>query len=222
MIRTAMAFALVASFGGARLVRAQETLVPGDRDASAQLAKIVETTRENGLPVDPIVAKVQYAVRVAHAEPSRIVASARAIASRLAIARDALAPASPIDIIAGADALGAGANKDALRAVRGASGGKPMATPLGVLAQLLETQVPVDRATEIVTNLMRRGATADQLVALGNNVNDDVRGVSDDGKRGAAALAALDARARFLSGVLAPAGRAMSATLSSPQAPKKP
>ena len=226
MIRVVTVAALAASIGAASVARAQSTepLVPGNRDASAQLARIVDATRDAGLPVDPILAQVNYGVRMVHAEPARIVASARAIAARLKIARDALAPASPNDIIAGADALRSGATDDALRAVRGASGGRPVATPLGVLAQLIETKVPVDRATEIVTNLMRRGVTADQLVALGNNVNDDVRGVSDDSKRGAAALAALDARARFLSGVLAPAARGAAVTAFSPsgQPPKKP
>jgi hypothetical protein len=210
----------VGLIGLAQIAAAQTTqpFVVGDADANAQLTALVETARSNGLPIDPIVAKVEYG-RVMKAEPSRIVASARAIAARLSIARDALAPATANDISAGADALGAGATKDALREVRSASGGKSVATPLGVLAQLLGSNVPLKRATEIVTSFMRRGASPEQLVAFGNNVNDDVT-------HGAAALAALDTRARFLSGVLAPAGSAATAAglqnAAAPSIPKKP
>jgi hypothetical protein len=193
-----------------------QPFVPGDADANAQLTALVETARTNGLPIDPIVAKVQYG-RVVHAEPSRIVASARAVATRLEIARDALAPASALDITAGADALGSGATKETLRAIRTASGGQPVVTPLAVLAQLLSSNVPLKKATEIVTSFLRRGATPEQLVALGNNVNDDVT-------HGAAALAALDARARFLSGVLAPGGTSAAAAAPgiASGVPKKP
>jgi hypothetical protein len=202
----------------ASVASAQSTspLVPGDADANAQLVKLVETTRDNGLPVDPIIAKVRYAVLVAHAQPDRIVAAARAIATRLETARDALAPANAIDIAAGADALGAGANRDALRAIREASGTQSVAPPLGVLAQLLGSNVPLKKATEIVTNFLKRGATGDQLVAFGNSVNADV-------VNGVAALAAVDTRARFLSGVLPPLGsQAAAAGLQSLGAPKKP
>lgn len=206
--------------GAANVVAAQvaQPLVPGDADANAQVAKLVETTRDNGLPVDPIIAKVHYAVLVAHAQPARIVASARAVAARLEAARDALAPATAVDIAAGADALGAGATKDALREIRSASGAQSVAPPLGVLAQLLGSNVPLKKATEIVTNFLRRGATGDQLVALGNNVNADVT-------NGAAALAALDARARYLSGVLPPLGSQATAPADLTSAsgpPKKP
>jgi hypothetical protein len=199
--------------------QAAQPMLPGDHDANAQLTKLVETTRESGLPIDPIVAKVQYAVLVTHADPARIVASARAIAARLAIARDALAPATANDITAGADALGAGANTESLRAVRSASGAHPVATPLGVLAQLLASNVPLKRATELVTTFLRRGASPEQLVAFGNNVNDDVR-------QGAAVLAAVDTRARFLFGVLAPgaspAAAAVAPGITSGSVPKKP
>lgn len=199
MRRIVLLVGLIVSVAPIALAQAQQPFVPGDAEANAQLAKLVEAARDNGLPTDPIVAKVQYAVRVVHAEPSLIVASARKVAARLEVARDALAPASPTDIAAGADALGAGATKEALHTVRLASGGQSVSTSLGVLAQLLGSNVPLKRATEIVTSFLKRGATPQQLVALGNNVNDDVT-------HGAAALAALDTRARFLSGVLAPGG----------------
>lgn len=220
-MRSTIFVASAALVGIAEVSAAQNAvqLVPGDTEASTQLTQIVESTRQSGLPVDPILAKVQYGIHIVHAPPDKIVASARAIASRLEVARTVLAPATSNDIIAGADALGVGATKDALQAVREASGNKSVVTPLNVLAQLIVSKVPVSRATEIVTTLVRRGASADQLMALGNNVNDDVH-------RGVAALAALDARARFLSGVLAPigsqAGGVTGLTSASAPGPRKP
>jgi hypothetical protein len=150
-------------------------LVPGDREASAELAKIIEATTMSGLPVDPILAKIRYAVLVAHASAPRIVAAARAIAARLEEARNALAPrADSMDIAAGAEALYCGVSRKALQNVRKASLNRPVAVPLGVLAQLVVSGVPETRASKYVTDLIKHGATTDQLLALGNDVNSDV------------------------------------------------
>lgn len=164
-------------FCAASVVRAQDPseLLVGDREASAELARIVEATRMGGLPVDPILAKVRYAVLVAHAPAQRIVAAARAIAARLEDARNALAPhPTPTDIAAGEDALSSGVSRKALQDVRKVSTNKPVAVPLGVLAQLVVSGVPEKRAAKYVTDLISRGASAEQLVALGNDVNADV------------------------------------------------
>lgn len=164
-------------FCAASVVRAQDPseLLVGDREASAELARIVEATRMGGLPVDPILAKVRYAVLVAHAPAPRIVAAARAIAARLEDARNALAPhPTPTDIAAGEDALSSGVSRKALQDVRKVSTNKPVAVPLGVLAQLVVSGVPEKRAAKYVTDLISRGASAEQLVALGNDVNADV------------------------------------------------
>lgn len=190
-----------------------------DRDANAQLTAILETARQNGLPVDPILSKVKLGV-VRRVPAQRIVAAARAVASRLEVARDALAPhPSDGDIAAGEDALGAGATPKSLREIRALSPVKPVATPLGLLAQLVADSVPTDRASKIVGDLMKRGATPAQLNALGNDVNHDV-------SNGAAATTALDIRMRGLTAVLgAPGGgsaAAASPTAISGSGPKKP
>jgi hypothetical protein len=203
----------------ARVAAAQDTVfVPSDRDANAELAKIVSAARDAGLPVDPILGKVRYGVVVVHAPPAKIVAAARALASRLEVARDALAPSpTPTDIANGADALEYGATKAELRAVRAACGDQAVSTPLGVLAQLVASQVPHKRAAAIVTELVKRRASVTQLVALGNDVNADVA-------HGAQATAALDIRLRGLSAVLAPPGTAVTDApgISSVTGPKKP
>jgi hypothetical protein len=195
-------FVIVALVITPALAAAQE-IVPsfaGDRESSAELARIVESTRAAGLPVDPILAKVSYGIQVANAAPPRIVGAARTVASRLAIARDALAPSpTSADIAAGADALGSGATREALVAVRKASKNQPLLVPLGVLTQLLASNVPLPRATVIVTDLMKKGATGQQLVAFGDAVRADV-------DAGLQSVASLETRFQGLAAVLAAQG----------------
>lgn len=191
-----------------------------DPEANAELTSIVSATREAGLPIEPILSKVQYAIVVAHAPAPRIVAAARAIASRLETAREALAPQpSGLDIAAGADALGApGVDPKQLRAVRAASPKQSVAVPLGLLAQLVSSGVAPAKATVSVIDLIKRGASPEQLATLGNNVNSDVAS-------GEAAMKALDVRLRGLNAVLAPgAGSPAAADLpgAAMTGPKKP
>jgi hypothetical protein len=205
---------------GARAQDASDLLV-GDREASAELAKIVESTRIGGLPVDPILAKVRYAVLVAHAPAPRIVAAARAIAARLEDARSALAPhPTPTDIAAGEDALSSGVSRKALQDIRKVSANRPVAVPLGVLAQLVANGVPEKRASKYVTDLISRGATAEQLVALGNDVNTDIA----LGSRASNALELRMSRLNAVLGIPTASGDAAAAptTLQSGDGKKKP
>lgn len=209
---------LLAIVGAARTSSAQDSVsqLAADRETAVQLTRIVDSARALGLPTDPIVAKIRRGALL-RTPPERIVVVARAVATRLAEARVALAPApTPAEIAAGADALSvAGVTSDALRAVRSARPDKPVAVPIGVLTQLVASGVPARRATEIVTDLIKRGANNVQLVALGNDVDFDIG-------RGARATAALDVRLRGLTAVLAPSsGSATAAGLQSADAPKK-
>lgn len=218
MIARVVCSALVVAITARAASAQQDSLaLPGDREASAELARIVASVRDAGLPLDPILGKVRYGVEVVHAPPQRIVSAARALATRLQVARDALAPrALASDIATGADALQYGATKDELRAVRTASGDQPISTPLGVLVQLVASGVPGKRAATIVTDLIKRHATPAQLAALGSDVNGDVA-------RGAQASAALDTRLRGLTAVLAPSGSVASEPgAASLTGPKKP
>lgn len=220
----AVTVALAISGLGSRAAGAQQSSAPlvADADANAQLTSIVTATRDAGLPIEPILSKVQYAIVVAHAPGSRIVAAARAIASRLEIAREALAPQpSAADIAAGADALTAGVGPKGLHAIRAASPKHSVAVPLGVLAQLVSSGVTESKATTSVIDLIKRGASPDQLVALGNGVNSDMLG-------GELAEKAFDVRLRGLNAVLAP-GSAVGAPADLPgltngasSGPKKP
>jgi hypothetical protein len=211
--RVALLLAVIAPHASAQ----QDSLFfPGDREASAQLSAIVASARDAGLPVDPILGKVRYGVVVVHAQPPRIVGAARALAARLQVARDALAPGpTASDIANGADALEYGATKEQLHTIRLVSGDQPISTALGVLAQLVASGVDAKLATKTVTDLIKRHATAAQLVALGTDVNADVA-------NGAKATAALDIRLRGLTAVLAPPGAAVGADAApSALTPKK-
>jgi len=195
MYRCLSVVALIAA--ASRVTAAQETvLIPSDREANAQVAQIVASAEASGLPTNPIVGKVRYGVTVRRSKPSDLVAAARTVAERLEVARASLEPnPSRLEIEAGASAL-EWATPDALKAVRRASGTRPVVVPLGVLTQLITSNVPVKRATEIVTELIKRGATTPQLVALGNDVQQDV-------EAGRPANAAVADRARGLTAVLA-------------------
>lgn len=164
---------VVASAAGAV---AQDTtvVIAGDRAATAELSKIIDGARANGLPVRPIVAKVNYGILMKAATP-RIIAAARGTAARLEEARDALAPhPTDLDVAAGESALSSKISTKSLQDIRKASGNRSVAVPLGVLTQLVANEVDEGKATRIVVDLIRRSATTDQLIALGNGVKSDV------------------------------------------------
>ncbi len=203
MRRIIIAAAVIAGLGGTtRQALGQQgastlPVIPGDARATAQLASIVEATRAQHLPVDPILAKVQYAL-IVHAPPARIVAAAQAVAGRLVVAREALAPRDiPSDVAAGESALSLGATREVLRGIREASHEPSVAVPLGVIAQLVAGGVKVERASQIVKELIRQGASGQQLASLQKNVNEDVG-------YGAKVDNALDLRMNGLRAILAP------------------
>ena len=152
-------------------------MIPNDREASAQVAGILASARDAGLPTKPIVGKVSYGVNVMRAKPNDIVRSVSIVKARLEAARTALAPnPSEQEITEGANALGEkGGTADMLRAVRKAGGSRSLVPALGLLTQLLASgAVTPPRATEMVTDLLRRNATDGQLVAFQNHIAADV------------------------------------------------
>lgn len=219
MRRALVSGALLAGAFAIRVAAAQDTVAMAglDDQAQAQVARIVEAVRSQGLPVDPILSKVRFAL-VVHAPSSKIVATARAVASRLEAARAAVAPhGAPGEIAAGEEALSFNVPRDVLRKVVQASANRSVAVPIGVLTQLVVSGVPAGKAGDIVTELMRRGASAAQLVALGNDVNADVQ-------NGARAQESADIRMRGLTPLLAPgaASQGAAAGLTATDPRRKP
>lgn len=144
-------------------------------DGATQAALTAEFSRarSRGVPVEPLMSKVREG-RLKRAEGARIVRAVSTLAVRLDSARVALGPESTMDeIVAGADALQAKSTMASLRAIRAAST-RPVAVPLGALAQLTASGVSSARAAEMIVALIRKNATPAMVVALGNLVEADV------------------------------------------------
>jgi len=166
-----------------------------DGETKAAVQRTLDSAATRGLPVEPLVDKALEGATKRAAGP-RIQAAVSMLMSRLEAARDALAPnPGPRDIAAGADALAYGVTREALVAMRTIRPNGSVAVPLGVLTQLVASGIPVDRATRVVADLLRRGARDEQLIALNNDVRTFVAS-------GASPQAALDVRVRGLNAVL--------------------
>ena len=192
-----------------------------DAETSRQVSQIIESAAAAGLPASHIDAKAQFAVLVRAPGP-KVVETARAVAARLEVARNSIDPHKLAnDIVNAEEALSYNVPTDILRRISAASPKAPIAVPLSVLTQLVATRVPVDRAGQIVLEMVRRGATPTQLQALGNDVDADVRLL------GVAALNAANLRYKNLNPYLAPMPVSSTNTdnlglSSSPTGPKKP
>jgi hypothetical protein len=194
---------LVVGWSGVAAAQEPSLMIPSDREASAQVASIIASARAANLPTNPIVGKVNYGVKVTRSSPGDIVRAASTVKTRLETAREALDPnPTEREIIEGAGALAEQATTDALRAVRRAGGKQSVAEALGLLTQLLSTNVDLPKATQMVTDFLRKGATPAQFVAVGNEISADI--VRAQG------LASTDARTQQLIATLA-AERAIAA-----------
>ena len=152
------------------------TAAAADTTLDPAMARDIENARARGVPAEPLLAKVREG-RLKRASAPRIRTAVLALATRLDSARAALGPAASADeLVAGADALAAGADATAVRAIRAASLGRPASAPLGALAQLVASGVPSTRATALIVDLLRKNATAAQVVAFGNSVETDAAG----------------------------------------------
>lgn len=176
---------------------ADRRLVDGlDAGSYAAVRAAVADAAARTLPLEPLVAKALAGVETGAPGP-RVAGAVRTLLGRLDAARTALAPAvGDVEVVAGADALAVGVPPAVLRQLRRLSPGRSTAVPLGVVAQLVARGVPAPRAAAAVADLLRRGATSAQLVALDGAVRADVAA-------GVPAAAALDAQAgRVASGPL--------------------
>lgn len=105
-----------------------------DTATRAVVLRTIDTARELGLPVEPLVDKALEGATKRAAAP-RIESAVAALLQRLQVSRDALAPnAAPRDIVAGADALAYGATRQALVTMRAIRPNGPLAVPLAVVA----------------------------------------------------------------------------------------
>jgi hypothetical protein len=175
------------------------------------LTREINAARERGIPIEPLVAKVREG-RQKRASGTLIRGAVSSLIKRLDSARVALGAGASVDeLSAAADALASGADVATLRAVRAATT-RPIAVPIGTLAQLLASGVERKRAAELIVTLLRRNATPAQVIALGNFVEADVAsGLRPD----EAALF----RMRGVEGTLSTGDKALTATVPDPSLP---
>jgi hypothetical protein len=194
----------------ASLTRLERTL---DADTYRAVLQVIEGARARDLPTDPLVDRALEGA-MKRAPGARIRAAVSTLARRLDVARGALAPSpTAADIAAGAGALSVGVPRETLRTIRSIQPDRPVAVPLGVLTELVARSVPVDQAATLVVQLLRRGATPTQLVALGEDVQRDIAAGIEPGT-------AIDLRTRGVASTL-PGGSTATAGdfLNTPNAP---
>lgn len=145
-----------------------------DRETLRDVLRIIGDARRQGLPDEPLYDKaLQGGMR--RAPSALIVSGVRKVAVRLDSATKALAPnATTGELMAGAEALAVRVPTATLRKLRIASPKRSVEVPLGVLTQLVSNNVPVEHASELVLNMIAKGAPSAQIVALGANIEDDI------------------------------------------------
>jgi hypothetical protein len=176
----------------AALTRLEKAL---DAETYRAVVQVIDGARARALPIDPLLDRALEGA-MKRAPGPRIRAAISTLAQRLEVARGALAPSpTAADIAAGAGALSVGVPDEALRTIRSIQPDRPVAVPLGVLTELVARNVPIDRAARLVVQLIRKGATSTQLVALGEDVQRDIAA-------GIAPGEALDIRTRGVASTL--------------------
>jgi hypothetical protein len=149
-------------------------LLASDPVAADSLRRVLARAEAAGVPMDPLTLKVREGI-AKQAPPLRIVDATARLSDRLRIARTALAPTTASDeIAAGADALHVGVQPLLLQELRRRYPSASLTIPLAVLTQLVASGVSAARASALVRELLERGASAPQLIALSTEVQRDV------------------------------------------------
>ena len=150
--------------------RAQRTLAPTVFDDLSTLAASVETS---GIPEEPLFAKALEGA-AKRVPQDRLVPAVREYAARLGQAREALGPDANVPLlVAGADAIQRGVSTTTLRSLPTDRPRSPMA--LLVLAELVESGVPVDRALAVVREAMAQRARDDRMLDVSARVRMLIR-----------------------------------------------
>ncbi len=144
-----------------------------DSVTAVAVSREIARARERGIPVEPLLAKVREG-RFKSAGGPLIRTAVAKLAARLDSARAVLGGSSTnAELVAGAEALAAGAGIAALRAIRAATP-RSIEAALGTLAQLIMSGVKPPRALEMIVSLLKRNAAPALVLALGNYVEGDV------------------------------------------------
>jgi hypothetical protein len=157
--------------------RARAVLPP---DVFTRVEAIAADAVRDGLPPEPLWDKALEGA-AKRVPPARIAPAVSEYAARLSAAQGALGVGLAADaLVAAADALRRGVPATALGQLGEA---RPRAMALVVLADLVETGVPVDRALDVVREAIARRTADEEMMAI----NARVRAAMRQGETAAAA-----------------------------------
>jgi hypothetical protein len=150
--------------------RARQTLPP---EIFQDLSALAEDLSQAGIPEEPLFNKALEGM-AKRVPPERLLPAIRAYAGRLTDARRALGPTASVPLlVAGADALQRGVSPEALRSLPTDRPRSPVA--LLVLAELLESGVPRDRALAILRQAMEQSAQDARILDITPRVRRLIR-----------------------------------------------
>lgn len=140
------------------------------------VAAIIDSARNNSLPVEPLIDKaLEGAAKKAASQ--QIVAAVRTYFVQLDQARSALGEnSSAAELVGGAQALRSGIPVSQLQKLRRARPAVEIAAALTVVSDMVAREVPIDTAVTVVAGLINASATDDQLLAVRGNVETDILG----------------------------------------------
>ena len=186
IITLALAGAAIAPVG------AQDPRIGNRLDAPSRTAitALVDSARAQGLPVAPLMEKVDEGMAKG-ADGPRIVAAVRSLALEMASAHRALGTVATVDEIkAAASAMHAGVPAVELGKLKKQSGlRRSLTLPFTVLADIVSRGVPVETAARAIRSLMGAGARDADLNTFQRNVRVDI-------EQGAPPAAAVETRAK--------------------------
>lgn len=177
-MRRTFFFLAVAAFVGVNAGSAQETARARAQEALPpavfrDLAALADQMSGDGIPDEPLFVKALEG-QAKRVPPDRLLPAVRAYAGRLGEARRAFGidATTPL-LVAGADALQRGVTPETLRALPADRPRSPMAVV--VLADLLESGVPADRALELLREAMAQRARDDRMLDISARVRRLIR-----------------------------------------------
>lgn len=161
-----------------------------DAPTRAAILAIVDSARAQGIPVEPLMQKVNEG-RAMGADGPRIVVAVRSLAIEMASAHRALGTVASVDEIkAGASALHAGVPAVELGKMKKQSGlRRSLTLPFTVLVDFVSRGVPVETAANAIRSLVGAGARDADISTFQRNVKVDI-------EHGAPPAAAVETRAK--------------------------
>jgi hypothetical protein len=161
-----------------------------DAPSRAAITALRDSARAQGLPVEPLIEKVNQGLAVG-ADGPRIVAAVRSLIIEMASAHRELGTVASVDEIkAAASAMHAGVPAVELGKIKKQSGlRRSLTLPFTVLADLVSRGVPVEAGVNAIRSLVGAGAKDADLSKFQRNVSVDI-------EQGAPPAAAVETRAK--------------------------